>query len=169
VQEDAAIRRHHADPRYGHGTVNGAGGAKKTTDFRKAAPAKPATPPPTERSAPLVLRSERPPTSQLDFDDRHDTRATENDEMAQRYAGLRKDRRKNEWHYLLMGVVVFVVGVVVYLAGFIMVLRLVPNLSPHMAAQIVGLAFAAAGGGVAAQSAGRALSARFRGQGSKST
>jgi hypothetical protein len=53
----------------------------------------------------LVLRPDIPPVSQLDFDDRHDTRATESEEMAQRYADLRKDRRRNDWHYLAMGLV----------------------------------------------------------------
>jgi hypothetical protein len=124
------------------------------------------------QSQALVLRSDNPPVDQLDFDDRHDTRATESEEMARRYAGLRKDRRKDDWHYLAMGLVVFVAGVAVYLAGFVAVLRLFPHLSPRQATQIVGLACVAAGGGVAVRSAGRALKQRYarpRGRGSKST
>jgi hypothetical protein len=114
----------------------------------------------------------RPPVNQLDFDDRHDTRATESDEMAQRYAELRKDRRRNDWHYLAMGLVVFVVGVAVYLAGFVLVSRLLPHLDPRQVTQIVGLACIAGGGGVLVRSAGRALKRRYdrrRGQASDST
>ena len=59
-----------------------------------------------------------------------------------------------------------------YLVGFVVVSRLLPHLSPRQVTQIVGLAFAAAGGGVAVRSADRALKqhhARPRGQGFKST
>ena len=124
------------------------------------------------RSGALVLRSDKPPVDQLDFDDRHDTRATESEEMAQRYARLRKDYRRNDWHYLAMGLVVFVVGTAVYLAGFVVMSRLLPQISPRLTSQIVGLACVAAGGGVVVRSAGRALkqrSAGSRGRGSKST
>jgi hypothetical protein len=92
--------------------------------------------------------------------------------MAQRYVGLRKDRRRNDWHYLAMGLVVFVVGVAVCLTGFVIVSRLLPHLSAREATQIVGLAFVAAGGGVAVRSAGRALkqrSANPRGRDTTST
>lgn len=109
----------------------------------------------------LVLRSDKPPVDQLDFDDRHDTRATESEEMARRYAELRKDRRRDDWHYLAMGLVVFVVGVAVYLAGFVVLSRLLPHLSSRQVTQIIGLACAAAGGGVAVRSAGRVLKRRY--------
>ena len=92
--------------------------------------------------------------------------------MAQRYARLRKDYRRNDWHYLAMGLVVFVVGTAVYLAGFVVMSRLLPQISPRLTSQIVGLACVAAGGGVVVRSAGRALkqrSAGSRGRGSKST
>jgi hypothetical protein len=137
----------------------------------RASPGK-ATPAKAGQSGALVLRSDDPPVDQLDFDDRHDTRATESEEMAQRYAELRKDRRRDDWHYLAMGLVVFVVGVAVYLAGFVVVSRLSPHLSPRQVTQIVGLACVAAGGGVAVRSAGRALKRRYarqRGRGSKPT
>jgi hypothetical protein len=116
-----------------------------------------------------VLRPGTPPADQLDFDDRHDTRATESDEMARRYAELRKDHRKNDWHHLAIGLVVFVAGVVVYLAGVLVMSHLLPHSTPRQATQIVGLAFVAAGGGVAGRSAGRTLRQRYarpRGQGS---
>ena len=138
----------------------------------RASPAKEATPAKAGQSEALVLRSDNPPVDQLDFDDRHDTRATESEEMARRYAGLRKDRRRDDWHYLTMGLVVFVVGVAVYLAGFVVMSRLLPHLSPRQVTQIVGLACVAAGGGVAVRSAGRALKQRYarpRGRGPKST
>jgi hypothetical protein len=127
-------------------------------------------PPEPRASEARVLRPEQPPADQLDFDDRHDTRATESDELARRYAALRQDRRRTDWHHLAMGVIVFVVGVTVYLGGFVVVSRLLPNLSPRLAIQVVGIAFAAAGGGVAARAAGQALTSRLRrrGRGSKS-
>ncbi|MBV9380762.1 MAG: phage holin family protein, partial [Streptosporangiaceae bacterium] len=143
---------------------NGARPAKKTAPADK--PAKTTG----EESGTLVLRSATPPVDQLDFDDRHDTRATESDELARRYGDLRKDRRRDDWHKLAMGLAGFAVLAAVYLAGFIVVSRLLPHLGPWLAAKIVGLAFVAAGGGVAARSAGRALkqrTARPRDRGSK--
>ena len=113
----------------------------------------------------LILRPAEPPADQLDFDDRHDTRATESDEMARRYAALRRDRRRNDWHHLAMGIIVFVVGVTVYLGGFVVVSRLLPSLSPRLVVQVVGIAFAAAGGSVAARAAGQVLTTRFRSRG----
>jgi hypothetical protein len=90
--------------------------------------------------------------------------------MVRRYAVLRKERRKDDWHRLAMVTVVFVMGVAVYLAGFVVVSRLLPNLSLRQVEGVVGIAFAAAGGGVAARAAGQALTSRFRsrGGGSKS-
>lgn len=141
--------------------ADGAGPAKK------AAPAKK-----TQQREGLVLRSSRPPVDQLDFDDRHDTRATGSKKMMQRYATLHKERRRNDWHYLTMGLVMFVVGVAVYLASFALMLWLFPDLNPRLVAEIVGLAYIAGGSGVAARSAGRALKQRYdrgRGQASDST
>lgn len=105
----------------------------------------------------MVLRPEIPPVDQLDFDDRHDTRATETDEFARRYRDLHKDRRMDDWHKLATGLVGFAILAVLYIAGFIVVLRLLPHLGPCLAAKIVGLAFIAAGGGVAVRSAGQVL------------
>jgi hypothetical protein len=113
-----------------------------------------------QESGTLILRSGTPPADQLDFEDRHDTRATESDEMARRYSGLRKDYRRDDWHKLAMSMVGFAVLTAVYLAGFIMVSRLLPHFGPWLAAKIVGLAFVAAGGGAAARSAGRVLKQR---------
>lgn len=131
-----------------------------------ARPAKDATPAANQaittgvESATLVLRSGTPPVDQLDFDDRHDTRATESDELARRYSDLRKDRRRDDWHKLAMGLVGFVILAVLYIVGFIVVSRLLPHLGPLFAAKIVGLAFIAAGGGVAVRSAGQVLKHR---------
>ena len=69
-----------------------------------------------EGSGTLVLRSGTPPVDQLDFDDRHDTRATESDELAQRYGDLRKNRRRDDWHKLAMSLVGFAVLAVTYLS-----------------------------------------------------
>jgi hypothetical protein len=121
-----------------------------TNPARKAArPKKKTGPQKNGHQETLVLRSKKPPVSQLDFDDRHDTRSTHSDEMAQRYAELRKDRRRSDWHNLAMSITAFVVIVTVYLTGFVVVSRQLPHLSPRLIAQIVGLAVAAAGGGVA--------------------
>jgi hypothetical protein len=147
-------------------------GRTKPDATDRASPAEEATPTTAGHSGALVLRFDSPPVDQLDYDDRHDTRATESEAMARRYAELRKDRRRDDWHYLAMGLVVFVVGVAVYLAGFVVVSRLFPHLSARQVTQIVGLACVAAGGGVAVRSAGRALKQRYarqRGRGSKPT
>lgn len=120
----------------------------------------------------LILRSGNPPVDQLDFDDRHDTRATESDALARRYSDLHKDRRRDDWHKLAMSLVGFAVLTIVYIAGFIIVSRLLPHLGPWLAAKIVGLAFVAAGGGVAVRSAGQILkhrTARPHDRGSTST
>jgi hypothetical protein len=120
----------------------------------------------------LILRSGSPPVDQLDFDDRHDTRATENDALARRYSDLHKNRRRDDWHKLAMSLVGFAVLAIVYIAGFIVISRLLPHLGPWLAAKIVGLAFAAAGGGVAVRSAGQVLrhrTARRQDRGSTST
>jgi hypothetical protein len=125
-----------------------------------------------QESGTLVLRYGTPPVDQLDFDDRHDTRATESDELARRYSDLRKNRRRDDWHKLATGLVGFAVLAVMYLAGFIVVSRLLPHLGPWLAVKIVGLAFVAAGGGVAVRSAGKVLkhrTARPQDRGSKST
>jgi hypothetical protein len=118
-----------------------------------------------------VLRPGTPPADQLDFDDRHDTRATESDEMQRRYAALRKEKRKGDWHDLAIGMVAFGAAVAVYLASVLVMSHLLPHSTPRQATQIVGLAFLAAGGGVAGRSAGRTLRQRYarpRGQGSAS-
>lgn len=111
-------------------------------------------------SGTLVLRSGAPPVNQLDFDDRHDTRATQSDELAHRYSDLRKDRRRDDWHKLTVGLVGFATLVVLYIVSFIVVSRLLPHLGPSLAAKIVGLAFIAAGGGAAVRSAGQVLKHR---------
>lgn len=116
----------------------------------------------------LILRSTTPPVDQLDYDDRHDTRATESDELARRYSELRKERRRDDWHKLAMGLIGFAVLAVLYVAGFIVVSRLLPHVDPWLAAKIVGLAFVASGGGAAVRSAGQVLrrrAARPRGRG----
>jgi hypothetical protein len=113
-----------------------------------------------EGSATLVLRSELPPADQLDYDDRHDTRATESDALARRYGDLRRDRRRDDWHKLAMALIGFIVLTVMYLAGFIVVSRLLPHLGPGLAAKIVALAFVAASGGAAVRSAGQVLRRR---------
>ena len=109
----------------------------------------------------LVLRSDSPPVDQLDFDDRHDTRATQSTAMLSRYGTLRSHRRKDDRHRLAMSLVTLVVGVTCYLTGFVAVSRLLPHLTHWQAAQIVMLAFLATGSGIAARSAGRALKRRY--------
>jgi hypothetical protein len=140
----------------------GRAGPEGPWDTPSAGPAsRQARPVDREQPSQVILRQDKPPVDQLDFDDRHDTRATMSEEMSQRYAFLRRDRRRDDWHYLAMGLVVFVVGVAVYLAGYIVVLLQAPHLNQRQAAQIAGLAFVAAGGGVAARSSVRTLKGRF--------
>jgi hypothetical protein len=137
--------------------ANGNSASKKPASGRKPASGSQGTSAENAASVAPVLRSNQPPATQLDYDDRHDTRATESDDMARRYADLRKDRRKSDWHYLAMGLVSLVVAVAVYLAGFIVMSHLLPHLTPHEAMQVVGLAFLAAGGGLGALAGVRAL------------
>jgi hypothetical protein len=194
----SARRRKRPDDRGDHPTADGTRPVKNTTPAKKATAAKNTTAAkkttPTKSTGPgqegyasqerrvaakkssqsvaRVLRSDTPPVNQLDFDDRHDTRATESKVMGQRYAGLHKERRKNDWHYLAMSLVVFMVGVTMYLASFVLLSWLLPGLQPRQVTEIVGLACLAGGGGVAVRSAGRALKQRYghrRGQASDST
>jgi hypothetical protein len=131
--------------------TNEAGRATRTTPTNKTAP------PNAKQSRPLVLRPDIPPVNELDVRDRHLTRRTDSEEMSLRYAEVDKNLRRDEWHYLIMSLVVFIVTVAVYVAGFVVLSRLDPHLNPRQVAQTVALAFAAAGGGVAVRSAGRAL------------
>jgi hypothetical protein len=116
-----------------------------------------------------VLRPESPPADRLDFEDRHATRATESDDLADRYIKLSKDRRKNDWHHFAMTMIGLVVCMAVFLAGFVVVSRLLPHLSTRQVTQVVAIAFVAGGGGVVVRAAGRELTNRFRsrGRGSK--
>jgi hypothetical protein len=134
-----------------------------------AGPAKDTPPAEDGQRGPLLLRPDTSPAGQLDYDDRHVTRATESDDYARRYADYYKDRRKDDWHRLAIGLVMFVAGVAVYLAGTLVMSHLLPHSTPRQATQIVAYAFVAAGGGVAGRSAGRTLRQRYarsRGQGS---
>jgi hypothetical protein len=149
--------------------------AKKTTAAKKATAAKQTTAAKkanAAKSAAVVLRRDKPPTDRLDFDDRHDTRATENPEAAKLYAELRRQKRRDDWHRLSMGLVATVVLTAAYLAGFVLLVTAVKALNPWQAAQIVGLAFPAAGGGLAGLAGARALTQgyrRRRGRGAGST
>ena len=135
--------------------TNGAGRAARTTPTKKTTPAN------AWQSRPLVLRPDSPPRDEFDFRDKHLTRETSSDEMAQRYARVRKDHRRDDWYHLIMGLVVFLVVVAVYVAGVVVLSRLDPHLNLRQVTQIVGLASAAAGSGVAIRSAGRALRQRY--------
>ena len=96
----------------------------------------------------FVLRSGTPPADQLDFDDRHDTRATEDEGTAKRYEALRRDYRKDDWHHTAMKLIGRVVMAAVYLAIFVTVLLLPFHLSARSAMEVAGLASLTAGGGV---------------------
>lgn len=60
-------------------------GTKKTTPVERPAPAGKAVPSSAEENT-LVLRPNKPPVDQLDYDNRHDTRATESEAMLRRAA-----------------------------------------------------------------------------------
>jgi hypothetical protein len=143
--------------------------AKNTMSAKKATLplAKKAGPAQTKKTAPrnpaleLVLRADKAPANQLDYDDKHDTRATESEEKSELYAALRKDQRKDEWHRVAMGLTVLVVALVVYLAGFLVVAELHPRYDALLVAKIVALGFALGGGGVIVRSAGRAVKKHY--------
>ncbi|MFC4066295.1 hypothetical protein [Actinoplanes subglobosus] len=85
---------------------------KPFSGARSANPTEPTSAPPksAEREpAPAVRqpkaqvdRWNRAPQNDLDFEDRHVIRATDNPETAQHYAALRKDQRRDAWQRLLM-------------------------------------------------------------------
>jgi hypothetical protein len=130
-----------------------------------AGPAKDTPPAEDGQREALLLRPDTAPVGQLDYDDRHVTRATESDDYARRYADLRKEDRKDDWNRLAIWLVRFVAGVAVYYAGTFVMPHLLPHSTPWQATQIVTYAGVAAGAGVAARSARRRY-ARSRGQGS---
>jgi hypothetical protein len=149
--------------------ASGNGSAKKCTSVRKpASGGSQGTPTGDPASVAPILRSDQPPVSQLDYDDRHVTRSTANDGMRRRYAELRKEDQKSDWHHLAVGLVGLVMVMAVYLAGFVIVSLLLPHLAPWEAMQVVGLAFLAAVGGVGASAGSKALTRRSRSRSPKS-
>lgn len=109
----------------------------------------------------VLLRSDSPPIDQLDFDDRHDTRATQSEELANRYAALRKDRRRSEWQRLCMNLVAFFASMVLILAGIVSLSLLLPHLEPWSVAQLVLTAYAFASGGIGTLAVMRFLKERY--------
>ncbi|MEV4133204.1 hypothetical protein AB0J72_13675 [Dactylosporangium sp. NPDC049742] len=79
---------------------------------------------------------------QLDFDDLHDTRATNDEESLHRYV-------KWSWHKVAMRMVTFAGGVALYLIAVVVVLRAVPGATSADAMKIAGAAIAAGSGGLA--------------------
>ena len=104
----------------------------------------------------LVLRQEEAPANQLDYDDRHDTRATRDTKSVKRYARLHKEKRKDAWARLVQWLVGFLVLFGAYLLAVVVMTRTLPPEMVHQATRIVGAAFLAAGAGVAAVIGGRA-------------
>lgn len=97
----------------------------------------------------LALRHDTAPTDPLDFADRHDTRATRDDQTLRRYIELEEHRTRREWQRLAMSLVALAVGMVLYLAGVVVLVQLIPGITPRQAAAIVGSALLAGSGGLA--------------------
>ena len=76
-----------------------------------------------------VLRQEKPPVDQRDFDDRHDTRATSDEETLKRYITLDRQRTRREWHQTLQRLLIVVGGAIVYVAAFVALRHLLLDLS----------------------------------------
>ena len=121
---------------------------------------------------PAAARSARPAIDILDANDREYERVIDSDERLKRHVALHEDRRKTERQHVRMyivrlaaGVIALVVCVIVFLVALVVLHDVLPNLSLWLAARIVGLAFLAAGGGVAIGTAGRVLATRFRDRG----
>lgn len=105
----------------------------------------------------VVLRATQPPKDHLDFDDRHDTRATESDAMARRYRQLRVERRKDDRHLVLLVLLVLAGGVAVFVLALAGLLALVPVLSAAQAAQIVAIPYGTLMAGLGVRSGAQAI------------
>ncbi|MGH3671268.1 MAG: hypothetical protein ACRDSH_11630 [Pseudonocardiaceae bacterium] len=97
----------------------------------------------------LLLRNDTAPTDSLDFADRHDTRATCDDQTLRRYIELEEHRTRREWQGLAMRLVALAVGMVLYLAGVVVLVQLIPGITLRQAAAVVGSALLAGSGGLA--------------------
>ena len=97
----------------------------------------------------LALRYDTAPTGLLDFADRQDTRATRDDQTLRRYIELEEHRTRREWQRLAMRLVALAVGMVLYLAGVVVLVQLIPGITPRQAAVIVGSTLLAGSGGLA--------------------
>ncbi|BCJ39790.1 hypothetical protein GCM10010168_93370 [Actinoplanes ianthinogenes] len=127
------------------GKEPGSGGSDRRERRRNPAPDRkevPATP------DEVILRQDEPPSNQLDYDDRHDTRATNDVRTAMLYERLRREKRKDAWVRLGQWLVGFVVLFAVYLVAVVIMTRWLPLDMTPQAPGIVGAAFLAAGAGV---------------------
>jgi hypothetical protein len=95
-----------------------------------------------DRVQPPAVREDKPPTDRLDYDDRHETRATNDDATLSRYLKL-------GWHKAAMRLMTFAGGALLYLFAVVVVLRMIPNATSQEAMTIAGAAVAAGSGGLA--------------------
>ncbi|MGC5054647.1 hypothetical protein ACLQ2S_24710 [Micromonospora sp. DT48] len=88
------------------------------------------------------MRENTPPADRLDYDDRHETRATNDDATLRRYIKL-------GWHKVAMRLGTFAGVMLLYLCAVVVALWLIPNATPQEAMKIAGAAVAAGSGGLA--------------------
>jgi hypothetical protein len=99
-----------------------------------------------------LLRPDNAPANQLDYDDRHDTRATQSREGSELYVLLRKSKRADAWHGVLMRLIELAAAVTVFLAGLVALTKSLPRYDPAGAARFVAMGFALGSCGMAARS-----------------
>jgi hypothetical protein len=110
-----------------------------------------------------TLRHDTAPVDQRDFDDRHDTRATSDDQTLKRYIKLERHRTKCEWQRTLQRLLTVSVGTILYVAAVVALLRLIPHVTIDQAMLLAGAALASASGGYGLVVARQALR-RYRRQ-----
>ncbi|GAA1503718.1 hypothetical protein GCM10009827_016070 [Dactylosporangium maewongense] len=88
------------------------------------------------------MREKLPPVSQLDAQDRQDTRATSDDETLRRYKSW-------QWHKVSIQLVHIAGGATIYLVAVVVGLLLIPGATPQVAMGVAGVALAAGSGAMA--------------------
>lgn len=97
----------------------------------------------------VLLRSDVAPVDARDFEDRHRHRATSSDQMLHRYIKWDDHQTKLRWQHLALGVVALIAFMVLFLSGTVVLVRLIPGMTPPEGAMIVRSTLFAASGGLA--------------------
>jgi hypothetical protein len=118
-------------------------------------------PEPAPVARPPVLRPDRSPVDQRDFDDRHDTRATTDDPTLERYIALERHRIERDWQRLLQHLVSITAYAILYVTIVVALQYLLVQITIPQAMTIAGTALGTAYGGYALYHAGSYLQRRY--------